>query len=252
MNSSEEDTNNAEQQKTTRSSESNDQQSLESQTHSDTIVEKFPQNSISNKDNQTYQQSTTGNAQPTSDSVPQLNNSILPDKSDSSDDSSTVNSSSDWFRFRVRLYSLSEEGNWDEKGNGYCDSRFHDWNENQKLIPNTTTPSKDEQRHDSFSIYIRSTPTDEFPPLNPVSTIDMLTASEFQRQGGSILTWCIPVTTSNDNSIFADSHSSATEDFAMSFQDEKTCEEIWKQIQQFESKKDNHEQRKMMLILGYP
>jgi len=115
-------------------------------------------------------------------------------KSSSSSSSSSSMSTSRW---RVKMYHLNEDGQWSDKGTGFCSCSFVD-------------------AFGEFAICIESEDPDQYNTQYRLSDEDI-----YQRQGNTIITWKEPT-----NDI----------DLALSFQEEEGCKEVWNKINDLQGK----------------
>ena len=111
--------------------------------------------------------------------------------------SSRSNNSMSTSRWRVKMYHLNEDGQWSDKGTGFCSCSY-----------------VDSLGH--FALCIESEDPDQYNTQYRLSDEDI-----YQRQGSTIITWKEPT-----NDV----------DLALSFQEEEGCKEVWNKINDLQGK----------------
>ncbi|CAM9804549.1 unnamed protein product, partial [Discosporangium mesarthrocarpum] len=106
--------------------------------------------------------------------------------------------------WRVKLYQLNEEGQWDDRGTGHISCRF------VESIGGTALVVLSEQNGREL---LQSKVVDE---------------DVYQRQGDNIITWCEPPAPGAPGS--ATGQGAGGVDLALSFQENMGCLEIWGQV----------------------
>jgi len=100
-------------------------------------------------------------------------------------------------RWRVKMYHLNDDGQWSDKGTGFCSCSYV-------------------EQLSGFGICIESEENDRY-----FARFKVVEADVYQRQGDTIITWKEPT-----NGI----------DLALSFQEEEGCREIWNKISDLQGK----------------
>ena len=95
------------------------------------------------------------------------------------------------FARRVKVYRLSDTGQWDDRGTGFVQYRHSEGGDSMMLtVKSEETPNEVLLEH-KIDLHI-----------------------EYQRQGDTIITWC------DESGV----------DLALSFQDQLRCNEVWDQM----------------------
>ncbi|KXS10737.1 DUF625-domain-containing protein [Gonapodya prolifera JEL478] len=102
---------------------------------------------------------------------------------------------------RVKVYFLSDDGNWDDQGTGFVSVQFNDAKDGYFLIVNRET----------------ETPGPALLILNS----RVIPTNNYQQQQETLIVWTEP----------SKMDSSDTEDLALSFEDAAGCTEVWEHLQ---------------------